>query len=449
VIASFPDFWADRRTGQSFRPGRVAAGERAAWILDMWLPVLVRVDPSTHSLSDPFRLPRTARRTLDVSGLTAGEGAVWALWPDCLVRVDEETGSTTAISVPIKGALHSIGVGGGAAWVLGGGRIARVDASTGTAELFLDQTGLALPLVFGFGHLWTMSRPDAPTQRSVLSRYSPGSPDRPIRLEIAGRVENIAVGDNAVWMRCDRLANEGLRTFVIRVNPETLGAVEHEISSDEAFFAVGNEIWLGPTLASHDVHTPTDLRRVDPTTWKDIGVIRAEGLVSALSVGSSGRWGLLRRAPGSDLRVCQIDPNAKSMVSVLDLADVDARPFLPSPPESIDPELVERELRDALAEDLPRGGPALEYARGTPLENVVFEEIRLEGSFPKTQVVILFRSHHRPEVRFGHREWIWSDNGVYVAEGSGIIATNLEETLIFAPGLPLDAEPDATGVIWI
>lgn len=65
-------------------------------------------------------------------------------------------------------------------------------------------------------------------------------------------MENIAIGDNAVWMRCDRLANEGLRSFVIRVDPETLAAVEHEISSEEAFFAVGNEIWFCPTR-----HEPT------------------------------------------------------------------------------------------------------------------------------------------------------------------------------------------------
>jgi hypothetical protein len=37
---------------------------------------------------------------------------------------------------------------------------------------------------------------------------------------------------------------------------------------------------------------------------------------------------------------------------------------------------------------------------------------------------------------------------VYVTNGSGVIATNLEET-IFEPELPLDAEPEATGVIWI
>ena len=94
-------------------------------------------------------------------------------------------------------------------------------------------------------------------------------------------------------------------------------------------------------------------------------------------------------------------------------------------------------------------GPPGSMHAGRRLRNVVLEEIRLEGSFPKTEVIILFRSHHRPEVRFGHRERIWSDDGVYVAEGSGIIATNLEETIIFAPGLPLDAEPDAAGVIWI
>jgi hypothetical protein len=83
------------------------------------------------------------------------------------------------------------------------------------------------------------------------------------------------------------------------------------------------------------------------------------------------------------------------------------------------------------------------------LEGVVFDEVQLEGTFPKSEVIVLYRSDLRPELRFGHRERIWSDDGVYVTNGSGVIATNLEETIIFEPELPLDAEPEATGVIWI
>jgi len=85
----------------------------------MWLPVLVGVDPSTDAVSDPIRLPRPPNGALDIKGLAAGEDAVWALWPDGLVRVEEATGSPTSITVPIEAGLHSIAVGGGLSRMVG------------------------------------------------------------------------------------------------------------------------------------------------------------------------------------------------------------------------------------------------------------------------------------------------------------------------------------------
>lgn len=450
ATARYPDFWADRRTGPSFRPGRVASGKRAAWVLDMWLPVLVGVDPSTYAVSDPIRLPRPDG-ALDIIALAAAEGLVWALWPNGLVRVEEATGSSSSITVPIEAGMRSLAVGGEAAWVLAGGKIARVDAHSGRAERFLDQADRAIALVFGRGYLWTLSwRDPATNQHSVLARYSQDSAERPATLDVEGAVQGLAVGNDAVWMRCHRFDKDGeFHTFVIRVSPETLDPAVHEISNDETVFAVAREIWLAPTLLTFHQDRRSDIRRVDPMTWEAVGVIRPQGLVSDLSTGSSGIWGLLRPTPGSALGVCRIDPDTSSVVAALDLTDVDARSSLPPPPGPIDPEPVERVLRDDLAKALPLGRSSRGVARGTMLDSVVFEEVRLEGSFPKTELVVLFRSHYRPELRFGHRERIWSDDGVYVTDGSAVIATNLEETIIFEPGLPLDAERDATGVIWV
>jgi hypothetical protein len=416
----------------------------------MWLPVVVGVDPATYAVSNPIRLPRPSDGALDIGALIAGEGAVWALWRDGLVRVEEATGSASSITVPIEAGMRSLAVGGGAAWVLAGGEVARVDAHSGKAEIFLDHAEMAFALVFGHGYLWTLSRRDPATnQHSVVARYSQDSAEQPARFDIEGVAEGLAIGGDAVWMKCHRFDTHGkLHTFAVRVGPETLDTAAHEISNDETFFAVAREIWLGPTLLAFDPETPPDIRRVDGTTWEDVGVIRPRGLVSNLCAGFSGIWGMLRPTPGSAPDVCRINPDTSSLVGVFDLAEVDARPFLPSPPAPIDPEPVERSLRDDLAEVLPLGRPR-DSAQGTMLESVVFEEVRLEGNFPETELVVLFRSDYRPEVQFGVRERIWSDDGVCVTDGAGVIATNLEETIIFEPGLPLDAEPDATGVIWV
>ena len=300
----------------------------------MWLPVVVGVDPSTYAVSNPIRLPRPPDGALDITALTAGEGAVWALWPDGLVRVEEATGFPSSIAVPVEAAMHSMAVGGGAAWVLAGGRVARVDAHSGKAELFLDHAETAFALAFGHGYLWTLSRRDPLTnQHSVIARYPPDSAERPARLDIEGAAEGVVIGTDVVWMRCHRFDSDGkLHTFAVRVGAEALDMAAREISNDETFFAVAREIWFGPTLLAHDPEIPPDIRRVEGMTWEDVGVIRPPGLVTKLCAGSSGIWGMLRPTPGSAPSVCRIDPDASSSVDVLDLAGVDARPFLPPHP---------------------------------------------------------------------------------------------------------------------
>lgn len=109
---------------------------------------------------------------------------------------------------------------------------------------------------------------------------------------------------------------------------------------------------------------------------------------------------------------------------------------------------VEQALRDAIADELT-GNPSRPERAGTALTGCVVEDVRLEGRFPSTEVIILFRSLDRPELLFGRRERIWADDGVYATDGSAVITMNLEERIYFAPGLPLDAEPDATGVVWV
>jgi hypothetical protein len=454
VAARYPDFWAERRTGQSFRPGRVRAGEHAAWVLDQWLAVLVGVDPITQSPGEPIQLPRPPRGRLDTSDLATGEGAVWALWPDGLVKVDERTGSPTAITVPVHGGLHQVVVGAGAALVLGGGRIARVDARSGNADVFEEEVAGGRSLGFGHGHLWVLAVPDPAAGQSLLSRYSTRLGDRPAQVVIDGSLSGIAFGQDSVWIHCIRWEDPGFRRqhrFLIHVDPATLELTEHEISAEETWFAVGSELWFGPhTLPSPDPPVLTEIRRVNPSTWEDIGVVRVPGLLSSLSLGPSGIWGLLDMPRDSIRRVCRVDPDANEVAAALTLEDVDARPFLPPPPGPIVPGPVERRLRDELAQALLERAPsAPRQGQGTTLESVLFEDVRLEGAFPNTEVVILFRTSYRPEVRFGRRERIWSDAGVYEADGSAVILENLEESIIFKPGLPFDDEPDPTGVVWI
>jgi hypothetical protein len=393
---------------------------------------------------------------LDVRDLASGEGSAWILWPDGLVKVDEAARSASAISMPLQGGLLGLAVGDGAAWVRGSG-IVRVDARTGDARLSVEGVDPGFGLWFGHGRIWMLVDQPAARRFRVLS-YSSSSGDETDRKEFDGVLPTMDVGEDAIWVRCLRWGSDDspeLHQFVIRLDPATLNFVEHEISMEEMAHVVGSEIWLAPHTLPHPELLPLEpVRRVDPATWAEIGRIGVPGLLRHLSPHRSGLWGLLDGIEGSTKQVCEIEREANRVIAVLDLADVDARPFLPPPPGPIDPGPVEQRLRDELAEYLlqdPISGPRL--GRRTMLrrvlETVAFENVRLEGAFPYTEVVILFRTRRRPEILFGWRERIWSDEGLFASDGPTVIVTNLEETITFEPGLPFHAEPDVTGVVWV
>jgi hypothetical protein len=76
----------------------------------------------------------------------------------------------------------------------------------------------------------------------------------------------------------------------------------------------------------------------------------------------------------------------------------------PNSPDPIEPEPLERELEAELAQQLLRDQRPSGWEEEELLESVVFDEVRLEGTFPKTVVRIIFHAKSRPELPFGYRE---------------------------------------------
>jgi hypothetical protein len=385
--------------------------------------------------------------------LVAGDGRVWIAWPDRIVRVEEHRRTATLIRVPTTSDVFRIRVGGGAAWILASGGIFRIETAAEEVELFLPGGVRRLSLGFGGEHLWALEVVDPIARRFLVARYAPENGQLTGQAEVEG-AESMTINDAGVWLRALRRESADFRgpihRYVIRVDSASLDVMEYEISSEEAFFPIGDEVWLAPHTMppSAPDGVVTQLRRTDLSTGEATAVVRVPGLLTDLSMGPAGLWGLLS-LPGSLKKAARVDSDAEEVVVVLDLADIDARPFLRPPPGPIDPEPVERELRDELAGHLQNAHPTMPHASDTMLASVVFEDVRLEGSFPLTEIVILFRTHYRPERLFGRRERIWSDDGEYVTDGATVIWVNLEESIIFEPSLPLDAQPDKTGTVWI
>ena len=62
------------------------------------------------------------------------------------------------------------------------------------------------------------------------------------------------------------------------------------------------------------------------------------------------------------------------------------------------------------------------YGRG-----VSFEEVRLDGEFPDTQLVILLRAESHPGVLFGRRRRLWEQDGSRVEMADILIGIHLQE----------------------
>jgi hypothetical protein len=200
-MARYPDFWAARRIGPSFEPGRIAAGRRAVWIADQWLPVVVGVDPVTGEPGEPISLSPPAGR--GGGRLFAGEGAAWVLGGQALTRIDEETRSVEVVSTLQDGFFQDLAVGAGAAWTLQDHTITRIDASTGQRAVFVEARERFLAIGAVGGRLLVAQAGPTPGHVTLVS-YSTSSTEGPERVVIRGSLERLRVGTDFAWAQCIR-----------------------------------------------------------------------------------------------------------------------------------------------------------------------------------------------------------------------------------------------------
>jgi len=77
-----------------------------------------------------------------------------------------------------------------------------------------------------------------------------------------------------------------------------------------------------------------------------------------------------------------------------------------------------------------------------------FEEARLEGGFPPTEILVLFRAGEHPGLLFGRRRRMWEDDGA-ISDVIDVIDVNLMEDIeACGYGLPRNPPPDASGIAW-
>jgi hypothetical protein len=132
------------------------------------------------------------------------------------------------------------------------------------------------------------------------------------------------------------------------------------------------------------------------------------------------------------------------------------RPYFPNRPDvvEIDPGEVERRFRDKLSQTLmslhERRTAGSEEVELVPFErDARFTEVRLEKSFPHTEIVVLFELEGHEGVRFGARRRVWEDDGA-ISAIIDVFDTNLSENISNRrDDLIRQQQPDQSGIVWL
>jgi hypothetical protein len=198
--------------------------------------------PVRAALTTTFPLP-------GILGVASGGGATWVTTGNAVLRIDARTDRASQVLSDPGASLTGIALGAGSVWVEDDAGILRVDPVTGkiTARIGVH----AAVVCFGEGALWALGYLGGGT----LVRIDPATDDVRTFPLPAGKIEDLAAGEGAVWVSAVVPPWAGL----LRVDPAS-GRVVARISGTHLFgqVAVGDgAVWASDGAA---------VARIDPRT---------------------------------------------------------------------------------------------------------------------------------------------------------------------------------------
>lgn len=198
---------------------------------------LVRIDPKTNKLADPF-----LGLEPPCSGLVSAFASIWV--PQCgkenLLRLDAKTGKvTTTIAVGVVPSLNGLVATQDSLWLLSDLRstLSRIDpqADTVVAEVRVEPGCTAL--AFAETALWLA----CPSLNKVI-RIDPRTNQAVNRIDVPGKPISITSGEGSLWVLCQTDGN------VVRIDPKTnkvTSTVELSIPNAEGTLAFGEgSVWV-------------------------------------------------------------------------------------------------------------------------------------------------------------------------------------------------------------
>jgi hypothetical protein len=350
-----------------------------------------------------------------------------------------------------------LAVGHEGVWVLpGDGRVARIDEEARGLEMMGEPEERRHMIAVAHGAVWTFAWTQVP-DGSTLSRLDISTGRLEASISLAGSPQALLVDATAVWAYMWRRRDSGtIDGFLVRVAPDTVEvAGEVLLTPTGAYGPILDGVMLAPAAdpyAHAERGLPSQLRRIDASTGAVLGAIPVAGWLEGLVLGPSSVWGWLERRGEWPSPVLELAVDG-SWSRVVSLDTVDISGHLPPPPPRIDARHTEQEVRERLAEAFFGGWIGKDPETGAEIRRpyirgVEFEDVRLEGEFPDTEVVALFRSVEHPGVLFGRRQRIWDDDGAF-SEVIGVMDVNVMEDIVACGyGLPRDPQPGESGIAW-
>ena len=217
------------------------------------------------------------------------------------------------------------------------------------------------------------------------------------------------VDRSTVWVHLwRRNAVSGIDAFLVGVNPGAVRLVS-EIrlaASARAAPVLDGVVYLSAVdpADTADRGQPSEIHRVDAATGEQLTVVEVPGWVNWMVAGPSSVWGCLERR-GEWPRPLVGAAGGRGPARIVSLEGIDISAHLPPPPPRIDARTTEERIRKRLSEAFFGGWVGVDpltkaKTRHPYIRGVTFEDVRIEGQFPSTQVVVLFRSENRPGVLF-------------------------------------------------
>jgi hypothetical protein len=438
----------DRWVNYRFIPQHLAADESGLWVAESSLPLLAHVDQHGNVVGPtPLEVPDATRG--DVHGLGLDRDGVWVRFTTGLTHFNPRSGQQREVLIP---GAH-LAVGDEAIWTLGvDGHLVRVDLQTATPEAFAP-VGVASALLAAHGLVWVMVW-DPP--RTIVVRIDPRTGNVVGSTVTDGAAQTLLGTPHGVVARVWRRVGASRRIDDTLVSLDRQGIVLGErIITPTGVDATlhGDEVWVSARDPFDDglLGLPSAVRKVRADGTEEL--IPVPGSVDRLTSGSRGIWARLHTRNDSSWFGSVIEVSEGGRTKAHGMSTIDVTEYLPPPPAAIEAKPVEESVRDRLAESLLLGGVAVDPDTGAHLprpyiEGVTFEDVRLEKSFPDTEVVALFRAEEHPGLLFGRRRRVWEASGELSGSIDVMDVNLMEDVMACGYGLPRNPEADGSGICW-